>query len=67
MTIMNYKQCPKCGDEVFTKAEVREIFGFRTRRTGNGETLPQSNCKKCRAKIQRQRKRLGLQVSRFNG
>lgn len=61
---MNYKQCPKCGDEAFTKAEVREIFGFRTRRTGNGETLPQSNCKKCRAKIQRQRKRLGLQVSR---
>jgi len=63
MVIMNYKECPKCGDEAFTKTEVREIFGFRTRRSGNGETLPQSNCKKCRARIQRQRKRLGLQVS----
>ena len=61
---MNYKQCPKCGDEAFTKTEVREIFGFRTRRSGNGETLPQSNCKKCRTRIQRQRKRLGLEVHR---
>lgn len=65
MVIMNYKQCPKCGDEAFTKTDVREIFGFRTRRSGSGrgETLPQSNCKKCRARIQRLRKRLGLQVS----
>jgi len=61
---MNYKECPKCGDEAFTRPEVREIFGFRTRRSGNGETLPQSNCKKCRARIQRQRKRLGLEVHR---
>jgi len=66
MTIMDYKECPKCGDEAFTKVEVREIFGFRTRRSGNqkGGTLPQSNCKKCRAKIQSQRQRLGLEVHR---
>ncbi len=38
------------------KKEVRKIFGFRTRRSGKnnvGQILPQSNCKKCRAKIQR--------------
>jgi len=66
MTVMNYKECPKCGDEAFTKTEIREIFGFRTRRSGSqkGGTLPQSNCKKCRAKIQRQRQRLGLEVHR---
>lgn len=64
MVVMNYKQCPKCDDEAFTKTEVREIFGLRTRRSGNGEILPQSNCKKCRARIQRLRKRLGLEVHR---
>jgi len=64
MVVMNYKQCPKCGDEAFTRTEVGEIFGFRTRQSENGETLPQSNCKKCRVKIQRQRKRLGLEVHR---
>ena len=65
MAYLNHAFCPKCEDEAFTKKEVNEIFGFRTRRSGNGETLPQSNCKKCRAEIQRRRKRLGMQVNRI--
>ncbi|KFM21134.1 hypothetical protein AAA799B03_01348 [Marine Group I thaumarchaeote SCGC AAA799-B03] len=67
MVNMSYALCPKCGDEAFSKAQVKEIFGFRTRKSGKqnvGQTLPQSNCKKCRARIQKQRRRLGLQVSR---
>ena len=64
MVVMNYKKCPKCYDEAFTKTEVREIFGFRTRRSGNGEILPQSNCKKCRTRIQRLRRESGLEVHR---
>lgn len=67
MVDLNHAFCVKCEDEAFTKLEVKEIFGFRTRRSGKqnvGQTLPQSNCKKCRAKIQRKRKRLGMQISR---
>ena len=68
MVDLTHAFCPKCEDEAFTKKEVSEIFGFRTRRSGKqsiGQTLPQSNCKKCRAEIQRRRKRLGIQVNRM--
>ncbi len=65
MVSIDHTLCPKCGKEASTKKQVYEIFGFRTRKSGNGETLPQSNCKNCRARIQRLRKRLGLQSSRI--
>jgi len=54
--------CPKCPNVAETRPQVKELFGWRI--MANEIVRPQSNCKRCRAKIQRQRKRLGLQISR---
>jgi hypothetical protein len=54
--------CPHCPNKAKDRPKVKELFGWRT--MADGKVIPQSNCKKCRARIQRQRKRLGLQISR---
>jgi hypothetical protein len=55
-------ECPKCPNKAKDKTKVKELFGWRTMADGN--VIPQSNCKKCRVRIQRLRKLKGLQVSR---
>ena len=55
-------ECPHCPNKAKNNPQVKERFGWRT--MANGTIIPQSNCKKCRVRIQRNRKRLGLQVSR---
>lgn len=55
-------ECPKCPNKAKDRAKVKELFGWRT--MTDGKVIPQSNCKGCRARIQRLRKRAGLQVSR---
>lgn len=56
-------KCPKCPNKAKDRLKVKELFGCRT--MANGKVIPPSNCKSCRARIQRPRKRLGLQVSRI--
>jgi hypothetical protein len=53
-------ECPHCPNKATTRFQVKELFGLRT--MANGKIRSQSNCKKCRVRIQRQRKRLGLQT-----
>ena len=55
-------ECPHCPNKAIDKLTVKKLFGWRT--MANGNVIPQSNCKKCRVRIQRQRKRLGLQISK---
>lgn len=55
-------ECPKCPNKAKDRIKVKELFGWRT--MADGKVIPQSNCKSCRTRIQRLRKRAGLQVSR---
>ena len=55
-------ECPHCPNKATTRLQVKELFGWRT--MVNGTIRSQSNCKKCRVRIQRQRKRLGLQMQK---
>lgn len=40
-------KCPKCEKLADGYDEITEVFGWRT---VNGKTIPQSHCRKCRAK-----------------
>ena len=55
-------ECPKCPNKAKDRARVKELFGWRT--MADGKVISQSNCKGCRVRIQRLRKRAGTQVSR---
>ena len=55
-------ECPKCPNKAKDRRKVKELFGWRT--MANGKVIPQSNCKSCRGRIQKQRRRLGLEVKR---
>ena len=60
MANLNYAKCPRCPNEAKTKSQITELFGFRRYQ---GHIYVQSNCKRCRMRIQRRRRRLGLETS----
>jgi hypothetical protein len=64
MISLTKADCPKCPNMARTEEQVDKVFGFRTME--NGTVRPQSNCKRCRARIQKRRRKLGLEVNRIN-
>lgn len=60
MAELTYAKCPKCPNEAKTESQVNKLFGYRRYQ---GHIYVQSNCKRCRTRIQRRRRRLGLESS----
>ena len=60
MKDLTYAKCPRCPNEAKTGSHVNRLFGYRRYQD---HTYVQSNCKKCRARIQRRRQRLGFETS----
>ena len=44
-------ECPRCGKKAKGLNEIEEKFGFRVME--NGQKIPQSHCKQCRAEEQK--------------
>lgn len=42
-----YAECPNCGKTAHGEDEIEELFGYRN--MGDGRTIPQSWCRKCRS------------------
>jgi hypothetical protein len=60
MKNLEYAKCPKCPNEAETESDIEELFGYRLYK---GQTYVQSNCKRCRSRIQKRRRRLGIESS----